>query len=192
MRKRRFICLFLLPAVSGLTGAWARQIVSGVVSEASGLPVIGANVIEKGTANGVITDLDGRFSIAVQSVEATLTVSYARARLLRLRATSFRGATTFSAREALRGRAAGLSVMRRNAVPGGETAIRIRGNWSLKAINDPLYVVGGILIAAGLNELSGSDIESIEILKDASATAVLLQPGGYCEGAGLCALLGAG
>lgn len=50
--------------------------------------------------------------------------------------------------------------------------VRVRGNRSLKATNDPLYVVDGIPIVVALSELSPSDIESVEVLKDASATAI--------------------
>lgn len=74
--------------------------------------------------------------------------------------------------DALQGRAAGISVMQTSATPGGETSIRIRGNRSLKADNSPLYVVDGIPIVGGLGEMNSSDIESMEILKDASATAI--------------------
>lgn len=77
-----------------------------------------------------------------------------------------------SAVQALQGRAAGVTVMQTSAKPGEEASIRVRGNRSLKANNEPLYVVDGIPIVVGLNELSPSDIESIEVLKDASATAI--------------------
>lgn len=83
-----------------------------------------------------------------------------------------RETATFSTIEALQGRAAGVTVMMESAKPGEEANIRIRGNRSLKAINDPLYVVDGIPIVMGISELNSSDIESIEILKDASATAI--------------------
>ena len=79
---------------------------------------------------------------------------------------------SLSAVQALQGRAAGVTVMQTSAKPGEEASIRVRGNRSLKANNEPLYVVDGIPIVVGLNELSPSDIESIEVLKDASATAI--------------------
>ena len=90
--------------------------------------------------------------------------------------------------QALQGRAAGVQVTQVSGRPGGSTSIRIRGSSSLSAGNEPLYVVDGMLIssnnsdinangAAGsqLNSLSSinpSDIASIEVLKDASATAL--------------------
>lgn len=78
----------------------------------------------------------------------------------------------FGTIEALQGRAAGVSVLQESARPGEEANIRIRGNRSLRAINDPLFVIDGIPVTTGLNDLNIYDIETIEILKDASATAI--------------------
>lgn len=76
--------------------------------------------------------------------------------------------------QALQGRAAGVDVSMSNFRPGENPTIRIRGNRSLKATNNPLYVVDGIPLAegAGINDFNPSDIQSIEVLKDASATAI--------------------
>lgn len=90
--------------------------------------------------------------------------------------------------QALQGRAAGVQVTQVSGRPGGETSIRIRGSSSINAGNEPLYVVDGMLITSdngqtnaggaagsslnGLSSISPSDIERIEILKDASATAM--------------------
>ncbi|MFZ5432128.1 MAG: SusC/RagA family TonB-linked outer membrane protein [Bacteroidota bacterium] len=79
---------------------------------------------------------------------------------------------TFSAAQALQGKAAGVVVMQTDAKPGSDASVMIRGNRSLKATNSPLYVVDGIPLVVGLSEISQSDIESIDILKDASATAI--------------------
>ena len=79
---------------------------------------------------------------------------------------------TFSTAQALQGKAAGVVVQRTNAKPGEDPKVMIRGNRSLKATNDPLYVVDGIPLVVGMSEISQSDIESIDILKDASATAI--------------------
>ena len=79
---------------------------------------------------------------------------------------------SLSAVQAMQGRAAGVTIIQTSAKPGEEASIRVRGNRSLKATNEPLYVVDGIPIVVGLNELSPSDIESVEVLKDASATAI--------------------
>ena len=68
---------------------------------------------------------------------------------------------SLSAVQALQGRAAGVTVMQTSAKPGEEASIRVRGNRSLKANNEPLYVVDGIPIVVGLNELSPSDIRCV-------------------------------
>jgi len=90
--------------------------------------------------------------------------------------------------QALQGRAAGVQVTQVSGRPGGETSIRIRGTSSINAGNEPLFVIDGMLITNDNNQLNGgavagsplnglasinpADIESIEILKDASATAM--------------------
>lgn len=74
--------------------------------------------------------------------------------------------------EALKGRVPGLDIRTTGYLPGQEPQIRIRSARSLSASNNPLIVVDGIPIAGGLNDVNPNSIESIEILKDASATAV--------------------
>lgn len=84
--------------------------------------------------------------------------------------------------QALQGRAAGVQIIQNSSAPGGSTTIRIRGGNSIQGGNEPLYVIDGIPVyndsgnsGATLNRLSGidpNDIQSIEILKDASATAI--------------------
>ncbi len=71
----------------------------------------------------------------------------------------------------LRGRAAGVMVRQTSFEPGGGINIRVRGSSSISADNTPLYVVDGIQSNVG-NQVSPEDIESIEILKDAAATAI--------------------
>lgn len=73
--------------------------------------------------------------------------------------------------EALQGRAAGVQITRNSGAPGGDVKIRIRGANSLRGNNDPLYVIDGF-IGGDFQSLNPNDIESIEVLKDASATAV--------------------
>lgn len=94
-------------------------------------------------------------------------------------------ATTFE--QALQGRASGVEVTQATGMPGGETNIRIRGTSSVNASSEPLYVIDGMLVNSNGNEtalgargprvgplaaINPNDIESIEILKDASATAI--------------------
>ncbi len=82
--------------------------------------------------------------------------------------------TTQNLTQALQGRAAGVDVAGGNFRPGETPAIRIRGNRSIRASNEPLYVVDGIPLAqgTGLNDFNPQDIQSVEVLKDASATAI--------------------
>ncbi|HZK97867.1 MAG TPA: TonB-dependent receptor [Prolixibacteraceae bacterium] len=79
---------------------------------------------------------------------------------------------SFSAAQALQGKAAGVVVQQKSSAPGSDATVMIRGNRSLKASNEPLYVVDGMPLVIGLSEISQSDIETIDILKDASATAI--------------------
>ncbi len=76
------------------------------------------------------------------------------------------------ASQALQGRAAGILVTNTSNKPGGGATVRIRGNRSFSAGNDPLYVVDGIPITGGLQDIPPQDIASMEVLKDASATAI--------------------
>jgi TonB-linked SusC/RagA family outer membrane protein len=74
--------------------------------------------------------------------------------------------------DAIKGRIPGVDIVSTGNKPGDGVRVRIRGARSLKASNDPLYVLDGIPMAGGIGDLNPSDIESIEILKDASATAI--------------------
>lgn len=74
-----------------------------------------------------------------------------------------------NATQALQGRAAGVSVQANNGDPGGALKVRIRGGNSINASSDPLYVVDGFI---GATLPPSEDIQSIEVLKDASATAI--------------------
>ncbi len=77
-----------------------------------------------------------------------------------------------NAYQAIQGRAAGVDVVNSSYGLNTRPQIRIRGNRSIKAGNDPLYVVDGVPLAGTIADLNPNDIESIEILKDASATAI--------------------
>jgi len=86
----------------------------------------------------------------------------------------------------LQGRSAGVQISQNSGTPGAATTVRIRGNSSISAGNDPLYVVDGIPISTGnfgqvgfsgqginaLSDINPNDIESITVLKDASAAAI--------------------
>jgi TonB-dependent starch-binding outer membrane protein SusC len=77
-----------------------------------------------------------------------------------------------SAEEALAGRLAGVQVTGSEGSPDAQVQIRVRGGGSITQDNSPLYVVDGIIVDNALSTLSPQDIESIDVLKDASATAI--------------------
>lgn len=190
--------------------------VTGTVSDASGATLPGVNIIEKGTENGTITDVNGGYSITVAGPEATLVYSFVGylpeevvvgsrttidltlvEDILKLdevvvvgygtvKKSDVTGALTSvssetleerpvkDALQALQGKAAGVDVFSNNR-PGEVANVRIRGNKSLTATEaqkQPLYVVDGIINLGDMNTINPNDIESIEILKDASATAI--------------------
>ncbi|MFD2034784.1 SusC/RagA family TonB-linked outer membrane protein [Belliella marina] len=74
--------------------------------------------------------------------------------------------------QALQGRLPGVDISQTSSQPGATMQIRIRGNRSLTASNDPLIVLNGIPFAGSIADINPEDIESIDILKDASATAI--------------------
>ncbi|WP_026260589.1 SusC/RagA family TonB-linked outer membrane protein [Spirosoma luteum] len=74
--------------------------------------------------------------------------------------------------QAMQGRVAGVDVAQSGSRPGSVPTIRIRGRRSFNAGNDPLYVVDGIPLSAGYEDINPNDIASMEILKDATATAI--------------------
>lgn len=74
--------------------------------------------------------------------------------------------------QALQGRVAGVDVAQSGSKPGAVPTIRVRGRRSFRASNDPLYVVDGIPLAGGYEDFNPNDVQSMEILKDATATAI--------------------
>lgn len=200
----------------GSQGTQQKQVkkVTGVIIDAAGEPVIGANVLVKGTTNGVITDMDGNYTLNDVPADAVISISYIGYQPLEFKADSkdlarivlqedseqldevvvvgygtvkkrdltgsvasvgaddISAVPSTTAVEALQGRASGVIVSNTNWSPGSSPSILIRGKRSINASNDPLFVVDGIPITGGIGEISPSDIESMEVLKDASATAI--------------------
>jgi len=186
-----------------------RKTITGTIVDERREPIIGANIIERGTTNGVTSDIDGNFALSV-SDNATLQISYigylsqnisignkdhisivlkednqsldevivvgygttsarktvSAVSTLKTEKTSDLPYTTTGA--SLQGRIAGVIVQQEGGEPGGNAPkISIRGGGT------PLYVIDGVIRDANdFNILTSSDIESISILKDASATAV--------------------
>ena len=79
---------------------------------------------------------------------------------------------TINAVQGLTGRAAGVQVIQNSGEPGANISVRIRGGNSLQGNNEPLYVIDGFPISGGPTSINPNDIESVEVLKDASATAI--------------------
>ena len=77
-----------------------------------------------------------------------------------------------STAQALAGRLAGVQITGSEGSPNAEVLIRVRGGGSITQDNSPLYIIDGIQVESGINSLSPQDIESIDVLKDASATAI--------------------
>ncbi|WP_036602067.1 TonB-dependent receptor [Olivibacter sitiensis] len=77
-----------------------------------------------------------------------------------------------TASQALQGRVSGVLVSQSSSRPGAAPSVLIRGKRSISASSDPLYVVDGIPITGGMAQISPNDIESMDVLKDASATAI--------------------
>jgi TonB-linked SusC/RagA family outer membrane protein len=79
---------------------------------------------------------------------------------------------TTNAVEAIKGRIPGVDIVSSGYKPGDDVRIQIRGQRSVKASNDPLFVLDGVPMSGGIGDVNPGDIESIEVLKDASATAI--------------------
>lgn len=198
--------------------------VSGVIVDTNGEPVIGASVLVKGTTNGTITDMDGKFTINDVPDNSTLDISYIGYKTMTLKATDKnlsrlvlhedtevldevvvvgygvqrkRDVTTSissmkaselavpvsSVDQAIVGKMTGVQVTQPSGMPGGGFTIKVRGSGSITAGTEPLYVVDGFPMSseAGsgtgqnvspLSTINMNDIESIEVLKDASAAAI--------------------
>jgi TonB-linked SusC/RagA family outer membrane protein len=187
--------------------------VKGIVKDNFGEPVIGANVTEKGTTNGMITDLDGNFSLTVQknatlvisyigyitqeiavkgnanlnitlkedskALEEVVVIGYGTARksdvtgsIASVGGDKLREMPATNITYALQNRIAGVDMAQTSSQPGATMQIRIRGTRSLTASNDPLVVLDGIPFMGNLSDINPGDIKSMDILKDASSTAI--------------------
>lgn len=85
---------------------------------------------------------------------------------------ALRAVPTTNLSQALQGRITGVVATPSNFNPGSGSSIRVRGNRSLSASNEPLYVVDGFPVSYTIDDMNPADIESVDVLKDASATAV--------------------
>lgn len=208
MERAIVLSLFIL---LGMPLLWAQTIqVSGTVVDGLNEPIIGVSVLEKGTSNGVITDLDGNYKLTVspnsiivysfigyttqekkavagtmnitmtednQLLDEVIVVGYGVQKkssltgsISSVKSEDIENRTIISAQEALQGKTAGVQVITTSGEPGSAPNIRVRG-YSSNADMSPLYVVDGIIV----NDIGGiepSDIQSMEVLKDASSAAI--------------------
>lgn len=225
------LILFLFLTVSAST--FSQIAVSGRVTSAEDKEaLIGVSVMEAGTTNGVITDLDGRFTLKVNSENSTLVFSYVGMKtysvqvgskrnfpislsaarteleevvvigygsvrkkditgsLSSIKSEELQKTKTTSFLEAMQGKMSGVQVTSSSGEPGSGVNITIRGGNSINAGTAPLYVIDGLQIDVNNDEvatssytsrnvqsnplagINPSDIVSIEVLKDASATAI--------------------
>jgi len=219
-RKMKVLCLLFL-AIGFSTIAYGQKVtVSGTVTDKTdGTTLIGVTVLEKGTTNGTITDIDGKYSISVNSgatliftyvgyaeqeiavsgstlnvsldyqselLEEIVVIGYGEVKkgdatgsVAAISEEDFSQGSLTSPQELLTGKVAGVQVTTDGA-PGGGSNIRIRGTSSLSANQNPLFVIDGIPVdndginglANPLSTINPDDIESMSILKDASATAI--------------------
>ncbi len=209
--------------------------ITGTVNDALG-PIVGANVLEKGTTNGIITDINGNFTLNVKpgativvsfigyisqeikiSNQTTLNVTlkedselldevvvvgYGTMKKSDLSGASvsmsedkIKGSVITNLDQSLQGRAAGVTAVTTSGAPGSSSSIRVRGQATINAGAEPLYVIDGVIVQGGgssgasfglgdalgngsvstispLSTINPADIVSMEILKDASATAI--------------------
>ncbi len=231
--KQKFVTFML--ALLATTALFAQNKVTGSVSDAQG-PAIGVSVVEKGTNNGVITDIDGNYAITVKP-GATLvfsSIGYATQEIavgsqkvidvvlkedtefldevvvvgygtmkksdlagasVSMKEDAIKGSIITNIDQSLQGRAAGVTAVQTSGAPGSSSSIRVRGQATINANAEPLYVIDGVIVQGGgssgadfglgdalgngavstvspLSTINPSDIVSMEILKDASATAI--------------------
>jgi len=138
---------------------------------------IGYNPIDKEIGNQSIIDVN--LTPDLSDLEEVVVIGYGTAKKSQLTgAISSVGSKEISelpitdARQALQGRAAGVDVTQPGSKPGSAPQVRIRGRRSFNASNEPLYVVDGIPLSGGIDDINPQDITSMEVLKDASATAI--------------------
>ena len=225
-------CIALLCLMQAGLAVSAQQItVTGRVTDSSGDPIPWADVYQKGTSTGTVTDDDGSYSIKVSSSEAVLVASfigyqdseeivgvrsvvnfslqsdsemldnavvigYGTARrqdltgsVASINPEKLDNQVIFSVDDALKGGVAGLMVSSTSGQPGAATKMLIRGASSLSGSTGPLVVVDGFPLngvttssgmgmgnldsqMSGLSMINPEDIASIEVLKDASSTAI--------------------
>lgn len=123
------------------------------------------------------SDITVRMKSSSQLLDETVVVGYGTQRkkdlsgaIAQVKGDVINEYSTLSVANALQGRVAGVEISQLNGQPGAGMQVRIRGANSIKGSNDPLWIIDGF--PGDINMINTSDIESVEILKDASATAI--------------------
>ena len=203
-----FMALFLM----NVSWAFAQLTVTGHVKSTSGDPLIGVNVVEKGTTNGTVTDMDGNFSLRVEKGK-TLVFSYigflsqenvvrgnrmnitlkedtetldevvvigygsmqrkdVTSSITTVKAEDMNVGVITTPAQMLQGKVPGLTIAN-TSDPNGSASISLRGASSLRTgeAMEPYYVVDGVP-GVSISLVAPEDIESIDVLRDASATAI--------------------
>ncbi len=192
---------------------FAQKAITGIVQEKSGEPIIGVNIHVKGTTNGTVTDLDGKFQISGVNSNSVLTISYlgylphevkvgnqesftitlvednkvldevvvigygtVKKRDLTGSVASVNGkdisaTPVANVAQALQGKLPGVNVISQDGRPDANISIRIRGGGSISQSNEPLIMVDGVSVSS-LSDIPADQVESIDVLKDASSTAI--------------------
>ncbi len=213
MKQTIFALLFFLSSFAG----YAQELnVKGVVTSADdGQPIPGATVVVKGKTTGVITNLDGAYSLkvpgnstlifsfvglksqevavnnrttinvvlasATEAIEEVVVVGYGTQKksvvtgaISSVKSKDLEKVSPGRVEQALQGRVSGVTVAANSGQPGSAATIRVRGVTTFgDGGNNPLWVVDGVVVdAGGIGYLNQSDIESIEVLKDAASAAI--------------------
>lgn len=203
-------CLaFVLLSIACVAVYAQSQTIRGTVKDQQGEPVAGATVLEKGTANGVITDVDGNYSLRVQPgasiivsyvgyetqeqtakavtnitlledqelIEEVVVVGYGTQKkklvtgaTIQISGDDITKQNTTNALGALYSSVPGVNITVSNGQPGAEYNITVRG-LNTTGNSGPLYVIDGVA-GGDINSLNPSDIETIDILKDAASAAI--------------------
>ena len=209
----RFATVLLSLLFFALWSFGQTNLIQGTVKDETGAPMVGVNVVVKGTTIGTITDASGKYQIdakpgsvlsysfiGYESQEITVgnqkeiniqlalsdlvvgdvvVVGYGTQRreavtgsVASVSGEVIREIPSSNFTQAIQGRVAGVEMAQTSTRPGSSMQIRIRGTRSLTASNDPLIVLDGIPFVGSINEINTNDISSMDILKDASATAI--------------------
>ncbi len=209
--KKIFFLMIGLSLLS-VQAALAQFTVRGEVTDTGGEPLIGVNVLIKGTGTGAITEIDGSYELVAsegdtlafsyigyrteevpvvqgtninvvlmedaQALDEVVVVGYGTMRksdvagsIISVDDEALTDVKVGNVFEALQGRVAGVDITRSNGRAGAGIGIQVRGERSLSATNSPLILVDGVPYGSNI-DIDQSDIESIEILKDAASTAI--------------------